>query len=484
MKRQALAATFWSASDAILRYGVQVATTLVLARLLLPADFGLVAMLALFTSIAGILTDGGFSVALIQRRDISHVDESTAFWCNLGIGAVLSCVLVLIAPVVAGFYGIPRLEQLMRWLAWSPVLSAMSGAHVALLTRKLEFKTLAKAGLVGSVTSGAVAILVALRGGGVWALVVQALLMPVITNAMLWLLHSWKPGLSFSVVSFRKLAGFGGYVLASAMLETIYSRLYAVLIGRRFGPTEVGYFSNADTARGLPLGFLASLLTRVGLPMLSAAGDNAELKARGFEFASRAGMLFNALLMLVPMAFPEQVLALMFGPQWIPAAPLLRILALAGLLHPLHVLNLQLLLSAGLSADYFRIEIWKKVVGVGFLAVGAYYGPAGLAWSQVALSLFALWINASRSHRLIGYGLSRQLADLWPTLLAVGLAWGCGAAVDDHLPGWTANLLTRCMVVGLVFLVVVLVLWWTQLKDVVQGVLQSMGKRAGGSQIA
>lgn len=481
-KRRALAASLWSGGDILFRQGLQFLTTLVLARLLVPADFGAIAMLALFVAVANMLVDAGLGVALIQSPRIDHDDESTVFWFNLAIGGALSIVLFALAPLVAAFYGLPRLAPLMRFMAVTPLLAASSAVHFALLTRRLDFRTQAIAGGIGATAGGIAAIAIALRGGGAWALAALPVLSTGCISAALWMMHRWRPAFAFHRRSFERLAGFGGYVLASSILEAFYSRLYTVLIGRRFGAVDVGFYANADNTRMLPANFLGNMLSRIGLPLLSAAGDDIGLKTRGFEHAARVGMLAGAVMLLPLIVFPEQVLVLLFGAQWVPAANLLRILALAGLLYPLHALNLQLLLSAGRSAEYFRIELAKKAVGVGLLFAGIRFGAEGVAWSQVALSVLSLWINASRGGKVIGRGAMRQLADVWPPLLAVGVAWACALAVDEHRGGWTPNLLLRCMAAAAAFAAVNLLLWRPQLHDVARSLREVFGRaQEGGS---
>lgn len=477
LKRRALAATKWSGGDILLRQGLQFVTTLVLARLLVPADFGLVAMLALFVVGANMLVDAGFGLALIQSPQIDHDDESTVFWCNLGIGAALSMALFALAPIVATFYGLPKLAPLMRLMAAMPLLAASSTVHFALLTRKLDFRTQAIAGGIGATVGGGVAIVVALRGGGAWALAALPVLSTACISAALWMMHRWRPAIVFRRRSFRKLAGFGGYVLASSILEAFYSRLYTVLIGRRFGPVEVGFYANADNTRNLPMNFLGSMLARVALPLFSTVEDNPDLKARGFEHAARAGMLASALFLFPIIVFPEQVLLLLFGPQWVSAAPLLRILGLAGLFYPLHVLNMQLLLSAGRSAEYFRIELAKKIVGVVLLLAGIHFGSKGVAWSQVLLSVVSLWINASHGGRVIGRNTLRQLRDVWPPLLAIGVAWLCASLLDDRREGWSVNVLLRCAAAAVAFATVNLLFWRKQLGDVARSLREAMDGR-------
>ena len=211
MKRQALIATLWSASDALSRQGVQFITTLVLARLLTPADFGLVAMLAVFVGVTAVLADGGFSAALIQRQDVDHADESTVFWCNLAAGSTLALLLGFAGPWFADFYREPRLAA-MAWVMSLVVLASAAGTiHFALLGKQLDFRTQALAGGVASLLSAGVAIAMALAGYGVWALVMQSVVSATLNTGLLWWLHRWRPAIVFKWASVRKLDGFSGY---------------------------------------------------------------------------------------------------------------------------------------------------------------------------------------------------------------------------------------------------------------------------------
>lgn len=418
LKRRAYVATLWSSSDIVLRQGLQFAVTIVLARLLTPAAFGLIAMLSLFVGAASVLMDGGFSAALIQRQDINHEDESTVFWCNLGIGTVLAAGLFFAAPVIADFYGNTELVPLTRWMSLVVIFGALGAIHATLLTKRLDFRTQAKAGVIAASLSGAVAIVLAARGYGVWALVAQAIAMSAILSGLLWWLHRWRPTWSFSASSVRKLAGFGGYHLGSSVLEVLYARLYTVLVGRLFGALELGLYNNAEGTRQLPAGFFGSLLARVALPMFSEAAADAVTLRRGLQLAVRGMMLLSAPVMLGMAALAEPLVALLFGRQWLPAAPILQVLCLAGVLYPLHALNLQVLMAQGHSRLMFRLEVVKKMIGIALILGGATLGVMGIAWSQVIFSLVGFLINTHYTRRLLGYGAISQIREFSPALLA------------------------------------------------------------------
>jgi len=423
LKFKAFAAVLWSGGDIVLRQGMQFVATMVLARLLSPSDFGVVAMLALFIGVAYVLMDGGFSVALIQRRDISHLDESTVFWCNLGIGSLLTFLLFAAAPLIANFYDTPILVPLARTMSLSCLLASLGSIHGTLLTRKLDFKTQAKAGAIAALLSGTVAIVLALRGYGVWALVAQALVMAGAMSTLLWSFHPWRPSWVFSRSSLGRLFGFGGFHLASSLLEMAYAKLYTLLVGRLFGTRELGLYANADNTRLLPGNFLGGLVARVALPMFSEAAHDRALLRRGIQLSLRGMMLINAPVMLGMAALAEPAIAVLFGNQWLAAAPILRVLCIAGLLYPIHAINLHALMAQGHARLMFRLELLKKGIGVTLLVAGAYFGVMGVAWSQFAFSLLALALNTHYSAKLLGYGLAAQARDfLPPVVLALVMA--------------------------------------------------------------
>lgn len=468
MKRQALIATFWSAGDAFSRQGLQFATTLVLARLLTPADFGVIAMVAVFIGIAAVLADGGLSVALIQRQDVDHDDESTVFWCNLAVGIALSALLACAGQLLADFYREPRLQAVAGAMSLVLVASAAGAIHFALLCKRLDFRTQAVAGGVAAVLSAIVAITMALLGYGVWALVAQAIVSASATTAMLWWLHPWRPARLFKWTSVRKLASFGGYHMASTLMEAAYVRLYGLLAGRLFGARALGYYANAENTRQLPASLLASLVARVALPMLAKAQCDPVLVRRSLQLSIRLMMLLYAPAMLAMAALAEPLVEVLYGPQWIPAAHLLQILAIAGLLYPLHMINLQALMAQGHAKRMFRLELVKKALGVALLLAGAQYGLVGIAWSQALHSLLALGINAHYSRRWFGYGVLSQLRDAAPPILA---ATAAAALVLPFVHAWDwpplARLAGLLSLGGSAYLLIVVAVQahaWTELK--------------------
>lgn len=434
MRRQALFAVFWSAGDIVLRQGIQFGTMLVLARLLSPADFGVLAMVLVFTGIATVIADAGLSLALIQRQDVTHEDESTIFWFSLLVAAILALVLCAIAPLIADFYRTPTVEPLVRFMSLAIVGSAAGSIHFALLAKRLEFSLQAKAGGAAAAISGAVAIMMALAGFGVWSLAVQTVLMSILTTMLLWHANAWRPVFVVRRTSLVKLMGFGLYQLANSVMEMAYTRLYSLFIGRLFGAKQLGLYATADTTRLLSASFAGGLIARVALPMFSRADGNARLFRRGMQLGIRMMMLINAPVVAAMVVLADPMIETLFGRRWIDSAPLLQVMALAMLFYPIHAINLQALMAQGHARLMFRLEVAKKLLGVGFLIASIPFGMRGLVWSQVLHSCVVLGINAHYTRRSFGYGAFAQLLDAFPSIFSAVAAAATAAWISHLLP--------------------------------------------------
>jgi teichuronic acid exporter len=417
LKQKAISATLWSGADIFLRQGLQFIIAVILARILSPEEFGTIALLYLFVGLAGVFVDSGFSAALIQSQDVTHIDESTVFWFNLSMGALMAVILLMLAPWIAAFYKLPVLIPLTGVLALNLFISALGSIHGTLLTKRLDFKTPMKISAIAATISGGLGIVLAWEGYGVWALAVQTLSATLLTTALLWIFNKWRPAFEFSLVSARRFFRFGGYLLMSAILDVAYNRIYTLLIGKFFGVRELGFYNRADGIKQLPVGALTGILSRVALPIFSAAADDKERLRRGVRYALRGMMLINAPMMLGVMATAEPLVHILFGPKWLPAVPILQVLCLGSIMWPLHVINLNVLTAQGHSHLFFRLEVIKKLLGTVLLIGGTAYGVMGIAWSQVIFGFLAFVINAHYTRIHIAYGAWQQVMDFLPSLL-------------------------------------------------------------------
>jgi teichuronic acid exporter len=414
LKAKAKAAVIWTALDIFLRQGMGFVISVILARLLTPEDFGTLALLSFFIGIAGIFVNFGFSSALIQRQDATHVDESTVFWFNVVAALFMALLLIAISPWVADFFTLPILKPLTMVMACNVFLGALGAIHNAILTKKLDFKTLMRINVTATFISGGIGIYMALSGYGVWSLAGQALTNTVIVTILLWFYNSWRPLLVFSNDSFKKLSAFSGWLFASWLMDTLYQRGYTLLIGKFYSPHDLGIYNRADSTQQLPSNALMDLLGRVAFPLYSSVNSDKERLRRGVRVSVRTIMLINTPLMMGLAVVAEPFVRVIFGAQWLPAAPILQILCGVGLLWPLQVINLNVLQAQGHGRLFFRLALIKKASGILLLIIGSYFGLMGIAWSRVIQSVIAFLINSHYTDKHINYGVRDQLRDCMP----------------------------------------------------------------------
>jgi teichuronic acid exporter len=429
-RQKVMRATLWSGMDVLLRQVLQLAISVVLARHLAPDVFGTLAALYLFGGVASIVADGGLAGALVQSQHITRTDESTVFWFNAVVGFVVSLLLWLAAPAIAGFYHATLLEPLTRVYAASLWINFLGAVPGALMTKRLDFRSQLLVGAVSMGVSGAVVIVMAIVGYGVWALAVQTVLSSVLTTVFSWITQRWYPLFAFSRESAQRLFRFGGFVLLSGVLEAIYSKIYTVIIGRFYTVVELAFYSRADTTKQLPITATTGMLARVTLPVFSAAAGNPARLRNGLQLALRLMMLVNTPMMLGLLVVARHALIGVYGAQWAASTTLLQILCLDGLFWPFHLLNLNVLLAQGHSGHFFRLALIKQGIGITLLVLGALHSVEAMAWAQVMYSCLAFGINAYYTERLLQYGLLQQWKDWMPVLLVSSLMALIVAAAD------------------------------------------------------
>jgi len=420
LKKRAASSVGWSSLDAVTRQGSQFAVSLVLARLLSPSDFGVMAMLVLLTGIASIIVDGGFADALIQSREVSQEATSSVFFVNLGVGCVIGALFALSAPLIAWFYRVPELEGLTRFLALNFVISALGAVQLALMARNLQFRSYMLIGVVSTLVAGTLAVVLALSGAGVWSLAVQSVAATTLVTVLLWRSSAWRPSLCFSLNAIKPLWRFGAFMLLANMASTVSNQFYTIIVGRFYSAAELGLYSRADASKNLPGSLISRVVTRVAFPLFSAAKADLGLIKRGLAKANGIVMYVNVPVMLCFAGLAEPLLVTLFGKQWAPAAPYLAILALAAILWPMTALNIGVMKAVGRSHAVFRNELVMSVVVILGLLIGSYFGLVGLAWSAVVASMLAFLLAAFQGRLCLQYGPWLQLLGVWRLFAAGG----------------------------------------------------------------
>jgi teichuronic acid exporter len=405
---------FWSSIERVGGQLVQFITGIILARLLSPYEFGIVGMLTIFMVISFLFIESGFGTALIQKQDITHVDSCSIFYFNIGFSLVITVAISLSAPWIAEFYREPILIPLTRVLSLNIVINAFGLIQTRLLTKAVDFKTQAKAGIAAVTISGILGITLALKGFGVWSLVFQSVGNNFLRTIFLWFLSSWRPSLMFSTRSLKEMFGYGSRILASGLLSTIGDNLYYAIIGRVFSAGELGLYTRAKMFGQLPSQSIASIVGRVTFPVFATIQHKPEKIKDGFK---------RALSMLAFLTFPlmtgialtaKPMVILLLTEKWLPCVPFLQLICVVGLMYPLHAININLLKATGRSDLLFKLEIIKQGLVFLNIAIAWRWGVIAIIWGQIIISLISYYLNSYYAGALINYRFVEQLKDLMP----------------------------------------------------------------------
>lgn len=452
LKTKTLRGSLWSVVERFSAQGVSFVVMIIMTRLLTPRDYGLVGMLLIFTEIAVALVDSGFSQALIRKQDRNETDNSTVFYFNIGVAALIYIILFFSAPAIANFYDEPMLVPLTRWISLGIVINAFAVVQRALLTVNIDFRTQAKASVTSAIIGGAVGIYMAWTGYGVWSIVAFQLTHYLLHVGLLWIWSKWRPRLLYSWNSFRLLFGFGSKLAVAAVVDTLYRNIYTLVIGKVFRPTDLGYYTRANQFANFLSSNVASILQRVTYPVLCSIQDN----DTRLESAYRRVLRFSAFIIFPFMtglaAVSHPFIIVLLKKQWAFAAVLMQILCIALMLYPVHSLNLNLLQVKGRSDLFLKLEFIKKAVGIAIIACTLPFGLVALCVGQVLNSVIALFINTHYTGKLINVGLLSQLHDLLPAFFYSFSMWGVMALVQFPLEAdWLK--LTVAVPVGVIWYV-------------------------------
>lgn len=428
--------TVWSSIERFSVQGVAFIVMIIMARILTPDDYGLVAMLTIFIAISQSLVDSGFSQALIRKQDRDETDNSTVFYFNIGVGIFLYFILFFCAPLIARFYDEPILIPITRVISLSVLINSFVVVQRALLTSAIDFKTQAKASMSAAIVSGIVGISMAYTGFGVWSIVWYQLTNLTVNSALLWLLSKWRPRLFYSWKSFRELFGFGSKLAASGILDTLYNNIYLIVIGKIFSAADLGYYTRASQFAQFPSSNLTGIIQRVTYPVLCSIQYDAPRLRSVYRRFLRLSAFIVFPLMMGLAAVAKPLILILLKEQWAFSIILLQIVCFSMMWYPIHSINLNLLQVKGRSDLFLRLEVIKKIMGITILCITVPMGLIAMCVGSVCSSLIALIINTHYTGKLIQVGFLTQMRDLLPTLtysLTTGILVFCIVNILPHL---------------------------------------------------
>ena len=401
----------WSAIGRFSTQGVGFVIGLILARLLSPSDYGIVGMIGIFIAIAQSFIDSGFSSALIRKNDRTEVDYSTAFYFNIIIGIASYGLLFLLAPLIADFFSTPILKDVVRVVSINLFLNSLTIVQTAKLTVALDFKAQAKVSLITTIISGVIGIAFAYNGYGVWALVYQSVASSLLRVILLWVITKWIPLLTFSNNSFKSLFSFGGKILVSGLLHTIYMNFITLVIGKFYTPKDLGFYSRGESLASLPSTNITSILQSVTYPILSKLqDDDGRLIAVYRKYIAMSSMIiFFGMCLLAALAKP--IVLFILTEKWAEAIIYLQIFCFALMFDHLCQLNLNILYVKGRSDLVLRLEIIKKVISISMIICAIPFGVLAICIARALYSQIAVYINTYYTGKIFGLGYIAQVKD-------------------------------------------------------------------------
>lgn len=411
IKDETIKGVKWSAIERFSVQGIQFLLGIIMARLLTPSDYGIIGMLAIFMAIAQSFVDSGFSNALIRKLNRKDIDFSTVFFFNVFVGIICYALLFFLSPAIALFFDTPILKDVLRVLAVNLFINSLAVVQRARLTIAVDFKTQAKATVVAVTLSGVLGITLAYCGMGVWALVYQSVANTSINVCLLWLFARWYPKLEFSIESFKEMFSYGSKLLISGLIQTVYSKLSGLAIGKYYTSIDLGYYSRGEQFAALPSDSLNGVLQRVTFPVFSKIqNDDMRLMSVYRKYIKVTSIIMFFFLTLLA-SISKPLISIVLTDKWLPAVVFLQIFCFDYMFDHICRINLNLLQVKGRSDLFLRLEIIKKTISTFILVISIPFGVMWICLTKIIYTQIAIVINCYYTGKLFNVGYLVQLKD-------------------------------------------------------------------------
>ena len=418
LKRKTMNGMAWNTLERFSIYGISLVFGIIFARILMPSDYGLIGMLAIFFAFSDLFVNSGFSSALIQKKNRTEVDYSTVFYFNVFVAIFFYTTLYFSAPLIGKFYKISQLSTLTRVLSLTIIINSLSLVQQTRLKINLDFKTQAFISLVSVITSGSIGIFTAYRGFGVWALVVQSVTASIVKASLLFYFNRWMPLLIFSGPSFKQLFGFSSKVLGAGILSTFFNNIYSLVIGKAFPANDLGYYTRGKQYPELISDLITTVFQNVTFPVLSSLQDNKENMIDTFRRLIRVVVFFNIFSMTLAAIMSGPFIRFLLTEKWAPAIPLMQLMCFARVLYPMSALNLTLLNSMGRSDLFLKMDAIKVPIALVLLVVTIPLGLKAIVIGHIITSVVGFLLNTYYPGKFFGFGVIRQFKEMKLVVLA------------------------------------------------------------------
>lgn len=413
----------WTAIQRYSKLGISFISGIILARLLMPEDYGAIGMLAIFMSLAEVFIDAGFGSALIQKRNPTQTDYSTVFYFNIGMAIVLYVILFFSAPAIATFYRMPILCKVLRVQGLILFIYSFNIIQRNQIRKNLRFKKLSKITIISSVISLIVTIAMAYMGFGVWALVAQNILAALVPCIFFWVTSDWRPTWEYSWASFKELFGFGFYMFLTHLLTTFSQRITGLLVGRWYDPATMGYYSKASTTSKYATLSVSGVMIQTTYPLYASVQDHKERLVNMVKRITSTLAYITVPILCLLILIAKPLFVLLYSDRWIACVPYFQILCIGGMAGCLQAVNQQTIAAIGKSKVFFVWTIVKQSFGISLQVVGlVVWGMWGLLVGKVLSSWFSYFVNISLVSKHVGYKNFQQLKDLSPIFIVSAIA--------------------------------------------------------------
>ncbi len=416
---------FWRLMERFGAHGVTLVVSIVLARLLDPAAYGTIAIITVFTSILQVFLDSGFSSALIQRKNCDDLDFSTVFYFQLVFSSALYLVMYFAAPFITAYYQLGDITALIRVMSLGLIVYSIKSVQSAYVSRKLMFRKFFFATLGGTVAAAVVGIWMAYQGFGAWALVTQGLVNSMIDTIILWITVPWRPIKAFSFTRLKQLFSFGGRLLVSNLLDTVYNNLRSLIIGKLYTSADLAFYNKAKTFPNLIVTNVNSSINSVLFPVMSKVQDNVDDLKRMTRRAIKTSTCIMFPLMMGLAVCGTPLIRMLLTERWLPCVLYLRVFCFTYAFYPIHTANLNAITSLGRSDIFLKLEVIKKFVGFLAIIISMRISVEAMAYSLIVTSILSQLINSWPNRRMLKYGYREQLRDMLPSILASVFMGAC-----------------------------------------------------------
>ncbi len=448
MKRKVFSGLFWAYGERITAQLVSLVVTIVLARLVSPNEYGIISLVTIFITLANVFVTDGFGNALVQKKEADELDFSTVFWFNLFFSFLLLAGIWIIAKPISLFYEMDALKWVMRIMGFRIPVAAVNSIQRAYISRKMEFKKFFFSTSFGTLVSAVVGIGLAYSGFGVWALVVQYLANSTIDTVILLLTTKWHPKAKFSSERLKPLVSFGWRILSVSLMNALYTDLRNIVIGKKYSSSDLAYCNKGQQFPALIAVNINVTITNVIFPVLSKVQDDEERILKLTRKAISVGTYLMAPLLLGLFAVAGLVVNLLLTEKWLPCVPYMRIMCVVYLLQPIQTASIQAMKALGKSEIYLKLELIKKVCGLGILAGSLllFSSIKAVIMSALIAEIFSTVLNFPANKRLISYGYKEQILDIVKSSLPGIIMCVIMCQISFFLSGIIANLIVLLVV--------------------------------------